>query len=228
MALLKSASDTEWFLEELERIRQRIAWQVDTPGVKERENIPEEEIALLKASRKLVFEFDLPAERITAVAAASLKAIRLNNIEAKVSDVAGGGLLGFTSRTIAIICVRFLVCMVGVINAMLMSVAERFQEIATMKCLGATDGFIMVNFMLESCVEGVAGGVVGAVLGMILGALLSCWRYGMMAISHIPLSDVLMSAGIAFVLGVILSVLAAVYPALVAARLAPMEAMRIE
>ena len=227
--LLKSGNDTEWFLGELGRIRDRITEQVDTPGVRERENISQEEIDLLVASRQPVFAFDLPPERITEVAREGLRAIELNVIESKVSQAAGGGgVLGFSSRTIAIICVSFLVCMVGVVNAMLMSVAERFREIATMKCLGATDGFIMVNFVLESAVQGVAGGVVGSVLGIILGTFLSWTAYGGMAVAHLPIGDMLAAAGISFMLGVVLSVLAAVYPALTAARLAPMEAMRIE
>jgi len=107
-------------------------------------------------------------------------------------------------------------------------VTERFREIATMKCLGATDGFIMVNFMLESAVQGVAGGVVGSLLGLILGTLLSWKAYGLMSLAHLPIGDVALAAGISLVLGVVLSILAAVYPAWVAARLAPMEAMRIE
>lgn len=221
-ALLRSDRGAGWFLDELGRIGERIIYMDETSDVKEAT-----EVAQLNASRQAVFGFDLPIERIKEVAAARLEALKLDAVEAKV--VGGGeGLSGFSSRTIAIICVSFLVCMVGVINAMLMSVAERFQEIATMKCLGATDGFIMVNFMLESCVQGVAGGIVGSVLGLLLGMLLGWIRYGSMAITHMPIGDVSIAAGVAFVLGVVLSMLAAVYPALVAARLAPMEAMRIE
>ncbi len=223
-ALLRSDRGAGWFLDELGRIGERIIYMDETSDVKEAT-----EVAQLNASRQAVFGFDLPIERIKEVAAARLEALKLDAVEAKVAGAASGmGRSGFSSRTIAIICVSFLVCMVGVINAMLMSVAERFQEIATMKCLGATDGFIMVNFMLESCVQGVAGGIVGSVLGLLLGMLLGWLRYGGMAISHMPIADVSIAAGMAFVLGVVLSVLAAVYPAWVAARLAPMEAMRIE
>ncbi|MHC4985881.1 MAG: ABC transporter permease, partial [Planctomycetota bacterium] len=140
----------------------------------------------------------------------------------------GRGFLGFSSRTVALIGVSFIVCIVGIANAMLMSVTERFREIATMKCLGATDGFIMVNFILESCMQGVAGGIVGAILGFILGVGRSWASYGTIALTEMPVAGVLASAGLAFVLGVVISALAAVYPASAAARLAPMEAMRIE
>ena len=137
-------------------------------------------------------------------------------------------MLGFSNRTLALIAVSFLVCIVGIANAMLMSVMERFREIATMKCLGATDGFIMINFILESCMQGIAGGVIGGVLGLLLGALRSWAAYGWLAITEFPLLKVLEMGGISLGVGVLISALAAVYPAYTAARLAPMEAMRIE
>ena len=118
--------------------------------------------------------------------------------------------------------------MVGIANAMLMSVTDRFREIATMKCLGATDGYIMTNFILESCLQGTGGGIIGTLLGFLLGTLRSLWSYGWIATEHLPVGLITVTAGISLVVGVILSALAAVYPAWIAARLAPMEAMRIE
>lgn len=49
----------------------------------------------------------------------------------------------------------FLICSVGIINALLMSVTERFREIGTMKCLGALDEFIVRMFKRGA--KGVAG-----------------------------------------------------------------------
>ena len=105
---------------------------------------------------------------------------------------------------------------------------ERFREIATMKCLGATDGVVMSNFILESCCQGIAGGVLGALAGGVLGVLRCVSFYGWISVRHIPFAAVLTAGACALVLGVIVSALAAVYPARVAARLAPMEAMRVE
>src|SRR5512137_1628556 len=117
-----------------------------------------------------------------------------------------------------LLVVSFLVCVVGIANAMLMSVTERFKEIATMKCLGATDGFIMINFILESAMQGLAGGVVGAAMGMLLGMLRSGTNYGFIAIENIPLLIMTEMALAAIVVGILISILAAVYPAWVAAR----------
>jgi len=49
-----------------------------------------------------------------------------------------------------LVVLSLLVCLVGIANAMLMSVTERFREIGTMKCMGALDGFIIKLFILES------------------------------------------------------------------------------
>ena len=86
----------------------------------------------------------------------------------------------------------------------------------------------MTNFVLESCLQGVAGGVVGALLGLLLGTVLSWGKYGWTALQHFPITDVLAGGGLAFLVGIVISAMAAIYPAWIAARLAPMEAMRIE
>ena len=111
---------------------------------------------------------------------------------------------------------------------MLMSVTERFREFATMTCLGALDGVIMVMFVVESSLQGLAGGLVGVVLGLLLGIIRSLWGFGTLALVNLPGTLLLASAGICVAAGVVLAAMAAVYPAWVAARLAPMEAMRIE
>ena len=53
-----------------------------------------------------------------------------------------------------LVVLSLLVCLVGITNAMLMSVTERFREIGTMKCMGALDGFIIKLFLLESSFMG--------------------------------------------------------------------------
>jgi len=60
-----------------------------------------------------------------------------------------------------LIVMALLTCTVGIANAMLMSVAERFREIGTMKCLGATDGLVVHLFLLESLFLGLVGTIAG-------------------------------------------------------------------
>lgn len=124
--------------------------------------------------------------------------------------------------------ISFLVCMVGITNAMLMSITERFKEIATMKCLGATDHFILVQFMLEAALQGVAGGIFGMLLGFSAAIIKASALFGNAAFTYWP-GWILAGAGVfSIITGIILSILASIYPSWAASRMAPMEAMRVE
>ena len=121
-----------------------------------------------------------------------------------------------------------LVAFVGILNAMLMSVTERFREIGTMKCLGALDSFIVKLLLIESLFQGGAGTLLGAVLGLLLNILWISGQYGSYAWKMFPYASVLAAGGICLLVGVVLTVGGAVYPAYRAARMHPIEAMRVE
>jgi len=127
-----------------------------------------------------------------------------------------------------LIIISLLVCGVGITNAMLMSVTERFREIGTMKCLGALDGFIVKLFLLESTFQGVAGTAFGVVGGFIVLMLSSLYAFGTATFEYFPALEILSIMLYAIVIGSGLSILAAVFPALRAAHMAPVEAMRVE
>lgn len=121
-----------------------------------------------------------------------------------------------------------LVAFAGILNAMLMSVTERFREIGTMKCLGALDSFIVKLFLIESGFQGAAGTFVGILLGLMLSLAGATASYGPVAWRVFPVAEVAINASICFVVGIVLTVAGAVYPAWQAARMAPIEAMRAE
>ncbi|MCJ8331343.1 MAG: FtsX-like permease family protein [Lentisphaeria bacterium] len=133
-----------------------------------------------------------------------------------------------SDRQIFLLSISFLVCMVGIANAMLMSITERFREIATMKCLGATDGFILQQFMIEAGIQGIIGGLVGGVIGFIISLIQGMAFYGTYVWQYFPKTNICLSFLIAFAAGIILAILASLYPSWSASRMAPMEAMRIE
>lgn len=127
-----------------------------------------------------------------------------------------------------IVTLSLLVCVVGIINAQLMSVTERFREIGTMKCLGALDRFIVRIFVMEAAMQGFAGALVGTVLGGISAFLAALIRFGPDTIDLLPWQAIFISAATAILTGIGLSLLGVLYPAIIAARMQPVEAMRVE
>jgi len=127
-----------------------------------------------------------------------------------------------------IVILSLLVCVVGIVNAQLMAVTERFREIGTMKCLGALDRFILRLFLLEAGFQGLVGATAGALLGGLAALLSGVIRFGLQAVTHFPLGEAAVSILIASGVGCLLSLLGVLYPAFVAARMQPVEAMRVE
>ena len=130
------------------------------------------------------------------------------------------------SKQTWLISLSLLVCVVGIANAMLMSVTERFREIGTMKCLGALDTFIVKLFLLESTFQGLAGTSAGILIGFALTLGLALLDYGGYTFTYFPLSGIAESAGYALVVGTLLSLVGAMLPAYRAAKMEPVEAMR--
>ena len=127
-----------------------------------------------------------------------------------------------------IVTLSLMVCIVGIINAQLMSVTERFREIGTMKCLGALDRFIVRLFILEALMQGVAGSVSGALLGAVAAGISSALDLGAEVLSSAPVEEILLSLCLAVVTGTTLEPSRRHIPAILAARMQPVEAMRVE
>lgn len=127
-----------------------------------------------------------------------------------------------------IVFLSLLVCIVGIVNAQLMSVTERFREIGTMKCLGALDGFVVRIFIMEAAMEGLVGSVIGTFFGLLASLAAGILRFGSVSVTALSWSEVGFSLATALVIGTGLSLLGALYPALLAARMQPVEAMRVE
>jgi ABC-type antimicrobial peptide transport system permease subunit len=141
-------------------------------------------------------------------------------------------------RGVWLVTLSLMVCVVGITNAMLMSVTERFREIGTMKCLGALDKFVVKLFLIESSLQGVAGSLAGAVIGFALAFVRALFTFHVedletgesywLSLRFFPVLTALLWFAIALTVGVVLSVVAAIYPAIRAARMEPVQAMRTE
>lgn len=130
-------------------------------------------------------------------------------------------------RAIWIGVISLLVTVIGIANAMLMSVTERFREIGTMKCLGALSSFVTQMFVLEASLMGLVGGIAGALFGALFAIIIYMFTYGAsLVFGSLPLLSVLMFGGFSVLAGIILSVVAALYPARVAAAMVPADALR--
>lgn len=122
-----------------------------------------------------------------------------------------------------------MVCFVGICNAMLMSVHERIREIGTMKCLGALESFIIKLYFLESAFIGMAGTFCGILLGFLLSLSRAFVAFGFgSVIDYFDFGGAMLSALFTLLIGSLLSVLAAVFPAYRAAKYDPVVAMRVE
>jgi predicted lysophospholipase L1 biosynthesis ABC-type transport system permease subunit len=132
------------------------------------------------------------------------------------------------TQQIWLVTLSLLVCVVGITNAMLMSVTERYREIGTMKCLGALDKFIVELFLLESAFQGLVGSLGGVILGCLFMTISMISSYGSETLSVFPMLSILQYAVYSLVAGLFLSVIGAIYPAYRAAKMPPADAMRTE
>jgi len=135
---------------------------------------------------------------------------------------------GISTKDKWLIIMSLIVCVVGITNAMLMSVTERFREIGTMKCLGALDHFIVILFLLESGFQGFAGAFIGALIGLVAALVMSFANFGLDMFMDFPFLRIFLWILGGCLLGMVLAILGAAFPAWSAAKLPPAEAMRTD
>jgi len=122
-------------------------------------------------------------------------------------------------QLIWIASISLLVGGIGVMNIMLVSVTERTSEIGLKKALGAKKRRIRIQFLTEAAVLTSIGGIIGVVIGILLAQLISITNGIPVAIS-VP--AILISVGFSTIIGVVFGML----PAVKAANLNPIEALR--
>jgi putative ABC transport system permease protein len=115
---------------------------------------------------------------------------------------------------------------IGILNIMLVTVAERTREIGLRKAVGATNGNIMKQFLFESGVLTSIGGFIGIIIGVVISFLMSIlmkalgfdWSF------VISLWSIILAIGVSVLTGVVFGL----YPSWKASRLDPIEALRYE
>lgn len=110
---------------------------------------------------------------------------------------------------------------IGLMNIMLVSVTERTSEIGIRKALGAKSKTVKQQFLFEAVVIGQIGGLVGIILGILIGNLVSLMTGTSFVI---PWAWILLGTALCFIVGLVSGYI----PAVKAARLDPIEALRYE
>jgi ABC-type antimicrobial peptide transport system permease subunit len=121
--------------------------------------------------------------------------------------------------TTAIAAISLLVGGIGIMNIMLVSVAERTREIGIRKALGASNRDIVAQFLIESLALSIGGGIGGYIIGYVLAFAIS---------SFLPFFPIFTweIGGIAIGVSLVIGTLFGIYPAIRASRKDPIDALR--
>ena len=169
------------------------------------------------------------SRQTAAIVQAFLNRYYVNNADFQVAAMAMesvtdmvSSMMDTLSIAISVIAsISLLVGGIGVMNIMLVSVTERTREIGTRKALGATNGNIRLQFVVESVLICLVGGLIGILFGAGLGYLGS-------SLLDAPSGPSLGSIALAFGFSMAIGVFFGYYPANKAANLDPIEALRYE
>jgi len=122
---------------------------------------------------------------------------------------------------VALSMVGLMVGGVGVVAIMMISVTERTREIGVRKALGATRREILWQFLVEAATLTLAGGVAGMIAGGLVAFVIAV---ATPVRAHVPVGSVVAALAAAAITGILFGL----YPAIRAARLDPVEALRYE
>lgn len=127
----------------------------------------------------------------------------------------------FNTVMVAIASISLLVGGIGIMNIMLASILERTREIGVRRAVGARQSDIVRQFVVEAVLISFAGGVLGIVFGFGMSRLIA-WLAAWSTI--VTASSILL----AFLVSISVGMIFGIYPAMKAARLDPVEAIRYE
>ena len=127
----------------------------------------------------------------------------------------------FNTVMVAIASISLLVGGIGIMNIMLAAILERTREIGVRRAVGARKSDIVRQFVVEAVLISFAGGLLGVVLGFALSQMIA-WLAGWSTV--VTIASILL----AFLVSISVGLIFGIYPAVKAARLDPVEAIRYE
>jgi len=153
------------------------------------------------------------------------KSVTVLTMEQSIEQI--GSMLGMlTIFIVGIAGISLVVGGIGIMNAMVTSVMERTKEIGLYKAIGASNNKILTIFLLEAAFIGLLGGIIGALFGLAGAQLITIIANA----SNFPIQSVIIPEIVigALAFSMIVGMLSGVYPAMRAAKLDPVEALRYE
>ena len=121
----------------------------------------------------------------------------------------------------SIAAISLLVGGIGIMNIMLVSVTERTKEIGIRLAIGAMEGEVLLQFLVEAVVLSTLGGIIGILFGLSIGYI----GVSFMELPFIINQNIIL---ISFVFSTLIGVVFGYFPARKAARLNPIDALRYE
>ena len=142
--------------------------------------------------------------------------------QADILDIFGSITGVLTTFLGGIAAISLLVGGIGIMNIMLVSVTERTREIGLRKAVGAKRRDILLQFLVEAMVLSLIGGIIGMILGFVGAQALASFSKDLQAV--ISWDSILLATGFSALVGLFFGI----YPALRAAQLHPIDALRYE
>lgn len=157
----------------------------------------------------------------TAANAYALEIVPLDRIGGAISD-ALARIFGLFD---ALAIVAVLIATLGVVNTLTVNVIERVREIGLLRAVGMTRRQVWRSVAVEAGILGLAGAILGIVVGLAVGAAMVLLAGGRLDVgAGVPWPTV----GLTLILGVVVAMLAAAYPAYLASRLSIVRAVRYD
>ncbi len=185
-------------------------------AVREVTNYPKDRVSAINLVLTNPSQDGLVSKRVNLLYGSDVKASSMSDFSAQFGAIFDG----ITLLVVVLASIASIVSAVGIINTMLMSVLERFKEIGALKAVGWTNSNIMGLIVYESVFIGIIGGVLGLIFGYLLSIVITFFGLTTIISFELFLGS--------FMGALFIGLIAGIYPAFIASKTDPIEALQTE